>query len=250
MVTASEIMSYLESIAPSESAMSFDNVGLLIGDPQAGSELVLLALDLTREVLDEALRRGAGIIVTHHPVIFSPLKRIDVRSIQYAAVSSGITVISAHTNLDIAPGGVNDTLAEKLGVKSENGTDSECMLVGETENEQDVREFALRIKEVLGCRGLRYTEGRGTVRRIAVACGSGGSSIFSAAKEGADALVTGEIKHHELLFAAEKKIAVFDLGHFCSEDMIIPELAGRLSDALPGAEFVQAESDIDYVYYL
>ena len=250
MISAGEIYDYIDSIAPFSTAMSFDNVGLLIGSRSTVSETVMLSLDVTSEVIEEAVSRGAKIILTHHPVIFNPLKSLKTDSIPYLAVKNDITVISAHTNLDIAVGGVNDTLAEALGIISENHTNEDCQLFGELAEETDVRSFALKIKGILSCGGLRYTERKGTIQKAAVACGAGGSGIFAAAEYGAHALITGEIKHHEILFAAENNIADFDLGQFHSEDLIITKLAKLLSGKFPGTQFEKADSDTDKVLYI
>ncbi len=249
MISAGEIYDYIDSIAPFSTAMDFDNVGLLIGSRECTSEIVLLSLDLTGEVINEAAEKGAGIVVTHHPVIFSPLKKLSSDSIQYKAVSRGLTVICAHTNLDIAPGGVNDSLAAAIGVISESGTDEDCFLVGEIEKCCTAPELADRIIDKLHCKGIRFTDKNGDISRIAVACGAGGGSIFAAAKAGADAFVTGEIKHHELIFAHENNIAVFDLGHFCSEDHMIDKLKDKLSSRFDKAVFEKAGSDREYTVF-
>lgn len=250
MITAEQIMYEIENIAPFSTAMGFDNVGLLIGNKNKQSDMVLLALDLTANVIREAADSNSGIVVTHHPVIFHPLKTIDSGSVPYLAVQNDLTVISAHTNLDIAPGGVNDSLAEALGVRSDSGTNEDCMLVGELSEPMEDIFFAETIRENLRGRGLRFVHRNGKVQKIAIACGAGGSSIFAAFEQGADALVTGEIKHHEILFAAEHNMAVFDIGHFRSEDLIIAKLADILNQRLPSAVFKQAKADKDPVFYL
>ena len=250
MITAGEIFNYINEIAPFDTAMSFDNAGLLIGSADCTSEKVLLALDVTTEVVEEAVKEGAKIIVSHHPIIFNPLKKIEKFSVPYLVVQNDITVISAHTNLDIADIGVNNTLAEALGVISENKTNSECLLFGELEKETDCREFAYRIKSSLLCNGLRDCERTGSIKKICVSCGAGGSNIFDAVSAGADAFVTGEIKHHEILFAYENNISVFDIGHFRSEDIIIPRFVRILSEKFRNTVFKQAKRDTDVMMYI
>ena len=117
MVKAAEILNYINEIAPFDTAMGFDNVGLLIGNAQQTSETVLLALDVTSEVTEEAVSAGAKIIISHHPIIFTPLKSIETNSIPYLSVKNDITVISAHTNLDKAKEGINEYLAKLLELK-------------------------------------------------------------------------------------------------------------------------------------
>ena len=250
MVTAKQIYDYIDSIAPFETAMSFDNVGILVGSRSAQSERVLLALDATKAVLEEAKAGNINIVVTHHPVIFDPLRQLAQDSIPYIAARNDITVISAHTNLDIARGGVNELLARTAGVNAEEYFDEHCALIGSLENEASPFELAESIKAGMKLRGLRYTDSGRKLKKVMVSCGAGGSNIFLAAELGADAFITGEIKHHEIVFANDSNIAVFDLGHFQSEDMVIPALAEMLKKAFPDTDFLQAENDSDKVNYL
>ena len=250
MTTAGEIYDYIDSFAPFDTAMDFDNVGLLVGAREISSKKVLVSLDVTSATILEALEKGAKIIVSHHPIIFSPLKNLLSDSIPFLAAAAGVTVISAHTNLDIAVGGVNDTLARAAGVSFTEGTDSSCCLYGTFEKEYNSsEELCGKLCEALSCKGIRFTSRKGRIKSVCVACGAGGSSIFSAAKRGTDALITGEIKHHELLFAKEKNIAVFDVGHYCSENLIVRELIKKLSEKFPSCCFISSETGGDGTDY-
>lgn len=249
MIRAEYIKDFINSIAPFDAAMSFDNVGLLIGSPAARADRVLLALDATAAVLHEAAQKGASVVVTHHPVIFHPIKSMHSDSVPYLAARLGITVISAHTNLDIAPGGVNDTLARAVGVIPDGPTDAECTLTGTLPEPMDCQTLALHIRQALCLPGLRFTENDRPLRRVMVACGAGGSSVGSAIARGADALITGEIKHHEILQAADAGLAVFDLGHFGSEKLIVPRLKELLQQQFPDTVFEQAEADTDGIRF-
>ena len=249
MVQARDIYDYLNEIAPFDTAMSFDNVGLLVGDEKTVSDKVLVALDATRAVVEEAVRVGARIVVTHHPVIFEPLKALSSRSVPYLAAQQGVTILSAHTNLDVAAGGVNDTLAEAVGVIPCQRFDKDCALLGELDDYASCREMAEHLRETLGLKGLRYTDIGRDIRTILVSCGAGGGNVGLAIQYGADAIVTGEIKHHQILMAQDNDIAVFDLGHFGSEDCIVPKLAAQLRERFSGTEFIQAEADTDGVLY-
>lgn len=249
MITAGEIYDYLNLIAPFENAMSFDNVGLLIGGREAQSETVLLALDITNEIIREAVSKNCHIIITHHPIIFHALKNISFDHLCYSLIQNQITVISAHTNLDLAKGGVNDTLAEKIGILSENGTDEDCLLIGSILSINS-EELAEKIKIHLNLHGLRYTKRKGMIQKVAVSCGAGGNNILKAKAMGAEAFITGEIKHHEILYACENNIAVYDLGHFASEDLIIKKLAEQLSGNFHHAIFEQAQNDKENYQYI
>ena len=227
-----------------------DNVGLLIGDCHTVSDKVLVTLDATAAVLQEAHRIGAKIVVTHHPIIFEPLRSLSVDSAPYLAVQYGITVLSAHTNLDIAPDGVNDTLAAAVGVTEQQRFDEDCALLGTLEKDTSCQSLAVYLRETLRLSGLRYTDRGHDIRRILVSCGAGGSNVPLAIQCGADAIVTGEIKHHQILMAKEHDIAVFDLGHFGSEKIIVPKLTAKLQEKFPAAQFLQAEADTDGMLYL
>ena len=250
MITAGEIFEFINEIAPFDTQMSFDNSGLLVGSMNCSSELVLTALDASCSVVEEAKKSGARMIVTHHPVIFDPLRKLYEKDAVFQAAANGITIISAHTNLDVARGGVNDTLAEAAGVKPDEFYDEDCALFGEFSAPGDASAIAERLCKRLGLSGLRYTDNGKLLHKAVVSCGSGGKNIFLAQKVGADAFITGEIKHHEIVFANDNNIAVFDLGHYGSEDIIIPVLTKKLSERFPGTVFRQAENDSDGVRYL
>ena len=249
MISAQQIYDFINGFAPFDTAMSFDNVGILIGSGSEVSERVILALDLTRGVIDEAVKKNAGIIITHHPVIFSPLRHLDTESIPYLAAKNGITVISAHTNLDIAAGGVNDTLAAAAGVETEERFPDDCALTGRLSGPLTCAELASSLCKRLSLAGLRYTDNGRKIERAVVSCGAGGEGVIIAKEKGADAIITGEIKHHLIEFANDNGIAVFDLGHFGSEKLIIPVLTEKLRAAFPSCEFIHSENDTDGIQY-
>ncbi len=250
MISAKEIFDWLNETAPFDTQMGFDNAGLLIGSGQQTSEIVYVALDAAKAVLQEAARAGAGIVVTHHPIIFHPLKSLLADSNAYLAANWGITVISAHTNLDKAVGGVNDTLTEKIGVKISRRLDEDCACVGELTEKTDCHTFAESIRRKLSLSGLRYSDTSRKICRVLVSCGAGGSNVYLAKECGADAIVCGEIRHHEILFAKDNDIAVFDLGHYGSEHIIVPALTKRLQERFPDTVFRAAQSDTDGMRYL
>ena len=219
MTTVSEILEFFESFAPVVTAMDFDNVGLLIGDKSAEVSRALLTLDITAETVDEAAALGCELIISHHPVIFQPLKRINIRDAAYMLANRGISAVCMHTNLDLSEEfGVNTALADALGVKNlRRSAVGECLFIGELEERTDILSFAKHAKAALDCEGLRYTDVNPTVKTVAVASGAGGSDIFAAAAEGSDVLVTGEIKHHEINEANAMGVDIVDVGHFKSD---------------------------------
>ena len=249
MIKAKDIYDFIDTFAPFETQMSFDNAGLIIGDENAVSDTVIVTLDVTAEVIQEAIEHHANIIVSHHPVIFYPTKSLASDSVPFLCARHNMTVISAHTNLDFSKGGVNDTLAELSGVIADEYSADGCTIIGHLEKPVQCRDFAKSLKNHLHISGLRYTD-TGMIQKIAVSCGAGGENISVAKKYGADGFITGEIKHHQIIYANDHNIAVFDLGHFNSENLIIPKLVKKLSEHFPDTDFIQSQTFSDKLIYL
>lgn len=252
MTKIKDILNYFETFAPIDTAMDFDNCGLLVGGKDAEVTKALVALDITPDVVREAESSGCELIISHHPVIFNPVKRLSPSSVPYLLAQTGIAAVCMHTNLDLGEEfGVNRCLAEAVGiiapVKSERG---ECLMTGRLEKPLSAAEFAAAVKNALSCDGLRYTDCGKMIETAAVACGAGGSDIFAAAEEGADVLVTGEIKHHEINAANEAGVAVVDAGHFKSEDIVILPLIKRLRAQFPEITFTKSKTYSDNMKYL
>lgn len=252
MATVKDILDFFETFAPVGTAMDFDNVGLLVGGKNTEVTSALLGLDITAEVVEEAAALGCQLIISHHPVIFSPLKRLNTKNAAYLLARHGIAAVCMHTNLDLSESfGVNTCLAAALGVKNLRKSDcGECLFIGELNDATDIVAFANTAKTALDCNGLRYTDVRQTVKTVAVASGAGGSDIFAAAEEGADVLVTGEIKHHEINAANELGVDIIDVGHFKSEDVVILPLKSKLEEQFPDIQFTKSKACGDKVKYL
>lgn len=217
--------------------MGFDNSGFLFGRETASVTKALLALDVTSAVVDEAIELGAELILSHHPLIFSPLKSVtDEKLLRLAQHQIG--VISMHTNLDIAQGGVNDALMAALGAEVQGGLDEYgCGRVGKLEKAMPMEEFLPFCKAVLKTAGLRYYDSGRQVSQLAVMGGSGGDSLETAYRLGCDSYLTADIKYHQFLEAQELGINLIDGDHFCTENLVIPVLAQRLRAAFPEIEF-------------
>lgn len=252
MTTINEILTFFEYFAPTDSAMDFDNVGLLVGDKKSKVTKALVSLDITGEVVSEAQKLGCELIISHHPVIFNPLKRLDSNSVPYLLAKYGISALSMHTNLDLSENfGVNICLANAIGVKNTVKSDKgECLFVGELEKETEMKSFAENVKSALDCKGLRYTDVKKSIKKVAVSSGAGGSEIFAAAQIGADVFVTGEIKHHEINAANELCINIVDAGHFKSEDIVILPLINKLSDNFSDVIFTKSKAYSDKVKFI
>ena len=226
-----DLLEHLERYAPAELAQSWDNVGLLIGEPQRQVKKVLISLDATANAVDYATREGYDLILTHHPLIFHPLKAIT-NPVILRMIESRIALISLHTNFDAALGGVNHALAEQLGLEVlETLGDIEAKDIGlicAYKAPKTLQEIAAMVKERLDAPAVKlWTAGKelnAEIKRIAI-CGGAGGSALPLAEKYADMLITGEVSYHNFL---DSKIPVLDAGHFYTE---YPAL-GRLQENL------------------
>jgi len=243
MIKISDIYNYLCELAPLELQMDFDNSGFQIGRPDNSVSKVLLALDVTDEVVNEAEAIGAGLIISHHPLIFHSIKSINGNTVEGARLlklaEKNIAVISMHTNLDIAEDGVNDVLIRMLGAEPMQALDGlGCGRIGVLDKSVSLQDFLAVCREKLNVNGLRYYDAAKPVSKIAVMGGSGGDSIEDAYMHACDTYVTSDIKYHQFQRAEELGINLIDADHFCTENPIIPVLRDRLSDKFSTVEFV------------
>lgn len=233
------ILDFLCEIAPTETALEFDNVGLLVGDNNADITSCVIALDCTQKTVDTAIEKGAQLIITHHPVIFSPLKKVLKGDVVYRLIENGISVISMHTNLDIAQKGVNAALLNVLeldNAKFINCEDGFVFPIAELKTELSADNFAKYVKEKLNT-SVKYS-GNNSVKRVAVCSGSGADFLFLAKENGADALVTSECKHHLFNAAAQMGVTLVDGGHFNTEDVVIEPLCKILKEKFATINFI------------
>ena len=252
MTAILDILRFFEAFAPVQTAMDFDNVGLLIGDKNRTVTKAVVSLDITAETVEEAAALGCELIISHHPVIFRPLKHLHTRDAAYLLARHDIAAVCMHTNLDLSDDfGVNLCLAAALGLQNvRKSACGECLFIGELAEKADMTAFAAHAKAALSCTGLRYTDKKAHVQTVAVASGAGGSEVFAAAEEGADVLVTGEIKHHEILAANSLGLNMLDAGHFKTEDVVMLPLAEKLGQAFADVEFIKSAVFDDGVKYL
>ena len=248
-MTVLDIYRYLDQRAPFSTAMSFDNCGILLGDEAAKVDRALVCLDVTDAVAEEAIECGAELIISHHPVIFHGMKRIMKGDLVYKLIQAGISVISAHTNLDMAEYGVNHQLAMECGLvlgsircipKEEERQADGCGLVGVLEAPMSPEEFGLFVKEVLSADRIKMVDGGKAIETVAVSCGAGSFLLNEAIRAGVDALVTSEVKHHELLTAKAAGLTLIDAGHYETEQIIVTPLAEELAEAFPTVSFYTA----------
>lgn len=230
-----DILDFLDEKYDFGSALEYDNVGLLVGDGKEKVTGVLVCLDCTDEAITEAVKIGASLIVTHHPVIFDPLKSVTEQSIVYRLIRNGISVISVHTNLDQADGGVNDVLCRAVGlVNVERIPDSEgfAYRIGELEEPATSDELAKTVGKKLNVR-TKYVGESSFIKRVAVCSGSGGSMLGEVIRTGVDAYLTADVKHNVFMEAHEAGLTLIDAGHFNTEDIIVDTLCNEISKAFP-----------------
>jgi len=239
--TIGDIKNAMNKWAPFDTAEGFDNVGVLIGDDFMEVTKCMVCLDVTQGVCDEAAGMDAELIISHHPVIFEPVKNISSKSVVYQLISERISVLSAHTNLDKAQNGVNETLIEALNFNNKTlieGTDCFKCDVDFASGE----ELAKCVKEKLSLESVRLYDAGFPVETVAVCCGSGGSFLPFARESGADALITGDVKHNIVVEAENYGITVIDAGHYETEHLIVDKIIEYLAPIFPDVEFIKAES--------
>lgn len=247
MTKVSDVLSCLESLAPAAWKESWDNVGLLCGHREKPVKKILVALDPFQEVIAEAIAEKADLLVTHHPLIFGAGLTALTDTTQtgrnlLTLAEHGIAAINAHTNLDLAPWGVNQVLAQALGLEEVTvpfpvGTDAAGAPVGLLHRgfvpQQSLEHFLLHVKQALGCPTLRYVDGGKPVRCVAVGGGACASELSQAAAMGCDTFVTADVKYNQFWDARDLGIHLIDAGHFYTENPVVSVLADRLAAAFP-----------------
>lgn len=241
MTTVRQVYEAMQAIAPLELAEHWDNPGLLV-DCGGQMHRVLAALDITPEVVAEAAAKQCEMIVSHHPVIFDPLKKIGPQDVPFQLVQAGISAICMHTNLDAAEGGVNEVLAGIFGMRDWEVFADGCGRVGEVEP-ITVPELARKAQAVLGGRcnrprsgpavQVKFADTGKTVKRLAVISGAGGSMFEDALAVGADCLLTGEANHHAAIDAVRLGLSLVAAGHYATEFPVCAAIADRLRTAFP-----------------
>ena len=262
MITVNDILQFVETLAPRSMKMEWDNVGLLCGSRKTEVTKVLVALDPFEGVCREAAQWGAEVIITHHPLIFRPLPNVtDETSIGRGIMllcRHGISAVNAHTNLDCAPGGVNDVLAHTLGLENiavirPSGVDAEgrewgLLRMGETE-ETTLSAFLERVKVSLRCEGLRYVDGGKSVQKVAVGGGSCADGMLEALAAGCDTFVTADVKYNQFWDAKDLGLNLIDAGHFHTENPVVAVLADQIAARFPEIEVKISKSHWDCVNF-
>lgn len=247
MPTVSDIYEFLDRKAPFQLQMSFDNAGFLVGDGTRPVTRVLVSLDITEPVIEEAKEFGAELIVSHHPVIFFPAKRVTAdeplgRKLM-GLIRNDIAAICCHTNLDAVAGGVNDVLAARAGLTRieqlhQDGVDGQGRpygigRVGELTQTMPLSDYLSFLKRNLAPNGIRYADAGRPVRRVAVGGGACANMVEDALAKGCDTFVTSDVKYDGFLDARALGINLVDAGHFPTEDVVCPTLVDWLRTEFP-----------------
>lgn len=251
--TVKDYYDAIDKIAPFSKSEAWDNVGILVGSPKTKVKAALVALDVTADVISESKLLNANLIITHHPVIFPSVSRIDGESLLHRLIAENISVISAHTNYDAAEKGVNYELCKILGLENirifQNASDAGLCRLGDLESPLQPKELAGLVKQRLNSGMVKYTGG-GMITTVAVCGGSGASFWHEAFEQGAQALITAETKHNQLIEAAHVGFTLIDAGHHATEVIAMKPLVEQLSCILTGASITLSQMQKDPTYYL
>lgn len=241
MVKLKEITDYIEQLFPKEYAEDFDNVGLLVGRSDKDITKVLLCLDANKNVVREAANMGAELIITHHPVIFNPIKNItdssDEGEMLLCAIENGISIYSAHTNLDSAPSGLTDEVCSLLSLKPISNLEGVLGRLCKAPKGATAKSLCEKIKNEFKIKKLFSTfSADREIKTVAVCNGSGSGELCTIAKDlGADVYISGDLKHHEMsAFKNSDNIDFIEMRHFDSEKIVTSLLERKLKQKFEG----------------
>ena len=238
MAKVKDFYGYLNSIAPFETQEDWDNSGMLVGDMDAEVKKVAVVLDLTHEEIKKAKAIGADLIISHHPVIFNPIKSVTRGSVPYELVASSINALCCHTPLDIADGGTNDSLAKLLGIEVTRADDP-ILRLGTVEP-TTAENLAGKIAKTLNTK-VRYADAGRKIEKIAI-CTGAGCSLIEAAGE-IDAFITGDASHHNFLDCIQAGITLIAAGHYETEIVVVPVLVKKLQAQFPDIEIIDIKQE-------
>ena len=256
MIKVNNIIKEMELLAPTYLKEDFDNVGLMVGDKNKEVKKVLLALDCTLKVIEEAKKENVELIITHHPLIFKRPSSITTDTLQgkkiIELIKNDISLYSSHTNLDSVENGLNDTIVSILGfdnfkILEKNKRDDKAGLgriVSLNESIQ-LEDLISKIKKSLNINNLRVVKGKDKVNKIAIINGSGQDFIGKAVSLGADCIITGDTTYHFASDYKEMKISILDVGHFASEQITFFNVMENLKEKFKDVEFITSTVEED-----
>lgn len=257
-----DICQFLDSLAPPILAEEWDNVGLLVGDRHRNVARVMTCLTITARTADEAVQQDAHLIISHHPILFRPLTRVTtdetVGALLWKLIGQKIAIFSAHTAYDSAPRGINQQIAERLQLADiapllpcpQGLADGGTGRAGWCNSDGTIDELVTRIQQLFPsarCRGIRRADRR--VRKVGIACGSGGSLLAAADVAGCDTLLTGEATFHTCLDAEARGLNLILIGHDASERFAMAQLAEELHVAFPSLTIWSSDTEQDPIFH-
>ena len=256
-----DIINIIEDIAPVNLKEDFDNVGLMVGDREKEVKKVLLALDCTLKVVEEAKENNVDLIITHHPLIFRRPNNITTDTIQgrkiIELIKNDISLYSSHTNLDSAKSGLNDSIPKLLGYDSSeilevNKRDEKAGLgrIVTLDKPTTLDEIVDNVKKALNINNLRVVKGKEEVNKIAIINGSGQDFIGKAVSKGADCIITGDTTYHFASDYKEMGINIIDAGHFASEQIVFFNVMKNIIDKFTDIEFILSKVEEDPYTFL
>lgn len=257
-----DIIATLEAVAPPHLQESYDNAGLIVGDPETPLTGVLFCLDSIEVIVDEAVRKGCNLVVAHHPIVFRGLKRLNganyVERTVIQAIRQNVALYAIHTNLDnVHRQGVNEQIARRLGLEQTGilaprpgMTDIGAGLLGLLPKPMPEKDFLLHVKSALRAGCVRHTALLNRpVQKIAVCGGSGSFLLPEALRAGADAYVSADFKYHEF-FDADRRLLIADVGHYESEQFTVELLYNIIREKFPNFALHLTEQSTNPVFYL
>ena len=258
-----DIFQFVDSIAPFETQEGFDNAGFLVGRAGGQVSKILVSLDITEQVVEEAAELGAQLIVSHHPVIFGGVQAVTDQTVTgrvlLGLAEKGIAAICAHTNLDAVEGGVNDALALRLGLTGigqlkQSGVDGQGRPYGIGRvgyvTEQPLYDFAMGVKRLLGANGLRLVDGGKPAHKVAVGGGACAGMLEDVLAQGCDTFVTSDVKYNHFLDAKAQGLNLIDAGHFPTENVVCPTLRDWLAQRFPQVSVIVSSRHHEVFSYL
>ena len=257
-----QVLDALEQFAPLPLQESWDNAGLQLGLTEADVSGALLCLDVNEKIVDEAIRKGCNLIVSHHPLLFRGLKQISgsdyVQRCVIKALKNDVVVVSMHTNMDNALGGVNWKIAERLGLqnsrffaqKTIDGVEAGSGVIGELPSEMAADDFVLLLKRQFDVECAQCNELlRRPIRKVAICGGAGDFLLDDALRQGADAFITGEMHYHQY-FGYEQRLQICVIGHYQSEQFTAEIFRDIINKECPGVRTEIAETNTNPIFYL
>ena len=232
-MTKSAFLNALNSIAPFDTQAEWDNCGLQIDLGHTSVNKVLICMEISYDVIEEAVENEVDMIITHHPLLFNAVKKITVDSTVtdyiIKLITANIEVVSSHTCFDAAKGGNNDYLMNLMGVSSPKRFKDDCVRIGTLSRAVSFEKFICKLDEALGAPGIKFNGDLDKPIKTIVCCtGAGGEFVSNAIKAGADVFVSSDFKHHEAVLAKENGMCLVDAGHWGTEQIFVPNMAVKL----------------------